>query len=92
MTIIVINFNFIIILINTFFKKNNLLEKYFYKLITFKYFQPFLKKFLYSKSNDISYNKKRMLNQQIFGLKDDLDLVQFFIKQIENSKNIETNN
>lgn len=61
-------------------------------LITFKYFQPFLKKFLYSKSNDISYNKKRMLNQQIFGLKDDLDLVQFFIKQIENSKNIEANN
>ena len=60
-------------------------------LITFKYFKPFLKKFLYSK-NILNINKKMKLNQQISGLNDGLDLVQSYIKNIVNSKNIDTDN
>ena len=58
-------------------------------LIVFKYFKPFLKKFLYSKNNIENINKKIELNQQISGLNDGLDLVQFCIKKIVNFKNIE---
>ncbi len=58
-------------------------------LITFKYFKPFLKKFLFDKSDTITNDNKLNLNQQISGLKDDLDLLQFYIKQFDNSKNSE---
>ena len=62
-------------------------------LITFKYFKPFLKKFIYSQNNNIiNFNKKMKLNQQISGLSDGLDLVQFCIKKIIKSKNIDTDN
>ena len=56
-------------------------------LITFKYFKPFLKKFLFCKNNNINYKKKLELNQQISGLKNDLDLVQSCIKKFTYPKN-----
>ena len=58
-------------------------------LITFKYFKPFLKKFLYSKKISTS-NSNMKINQQISDLKNDLDLVQFCIKQFVNPKNNES--
>ena len=56
-------------------------------LITFKYFKPFLKKFLYSKNISTNLNNNLKLNQQISDLKDGLDLVQFCIKKFMNPKN-----
>ena len=58
-------------------------------LITFNYFKPFLKKFLYSKkiSSNLSNNLK--INEQISDLKNGLDLVQFCIKKFVNPKNNE---
>ena len=70
-------------------EKNMNIDKICGMLIVFKYFKPFLKKFLYSKNNIENINKKIELNQQISGLNDGLDLVQFCIKKIVNFKNIE---
>ena len=72
-------------------EKNMNIDKICGMLITFKYFKPFLKKFLYSKNNIENLNKKKELNQQISGLNDGLDLVQFCIKKIVNLKNFEKN-
>ena len=72
-------------------EKNMNIDKICGMLITFKYFKPFLKKFLYTKNGIDNLNKKKELNQQISGLNDGLDLVQFCIKKIVNLKNFEKN-
>ena len=72
-------------------EKNMNIDKICGMLITFKYFKPFLKKFLYTKNVIENLNKKKELNQQISGLNDGLDLVQFCIKKIVNLKNFEKN-
>lgn len=61
-------------------------------LITFKYFKPFLKKFLHSKSIFINKDKKFKINKHISDLSYDLDLVQSFIKIIASSKIIKSDN
>lgn len=67
-------------------------DKIFGMLITFKYFQPFLKKYLFSKNICINKDKKLKLNQQISDLKYDLDLVQSCIKKFAVPNNIESDN
>jgi len=68
-------------------------DKIFGMLITFKYFKPFLKKFLYSKKIiPINKDKKLKLNKQISNLSYDLDLVQSLFKKIASSKIIESDN
>ena len=59
-------------------------------LITFKYFKPFLKKFLYSKKINTNVNNNLKINKQISDLKNGLDLVQFCIKNFVNPKNNES--
>lgn len=73
-------------------EKNMSLDKISGMLITFKYFKNILKKFLYDKKNTIDYEKKINLNKQISGLKDGFDLIQSCIKNIVNSKNIDSEN
>ena len=73
-------------------EKNMNLDKICGMLITYKYFKNILKKFLYSKNNNINYEKRLNLNKQISGLKDGFELVQFCIKNIVNSKNIDSEN
>ena len=73
-------------------EKNMNLDKICGMLITYKYFKNILKKFLYSKNNNIDYEKRMNLNKQISGLKDGFELVQFCIKNIVNSKNIDSEN
>ena len=71
-------------------EKNMSLDKLSGMLITYKYFKNFLKKNLYSKNMNINYEKRMNLNKQISGLKDGFDLVQLCIKNIVNSKNIDS--
>ena len=73
-------------------EKNLNLDKICGMLITYKYFKKVLKKYLYGKNKNIDYEKKMNLNKQISGLKDGFDLVQFCIKNIVNSKNIDSEN
>lgn len=69
-------------------EKNMNVDKICGMLIAFKYFKPFLQKFLYTKNNIENEDKKSTLIQQISCLNDDLELVQFCIKKYTNSKNI----
>ena len=71
-------------------EKNMSLDKICGMLIIYKYFKNVLKKYLYGKNKNIDYEKKMNLNKQISGLKDGFDLVQFCIKNIVNSKNIDS--
>lgn len=73
-------------------EKNMNIDKICGMLIIYKYYKNFLKKFLYGKSMNINYVKRMNLNKQISGLKDGFDLVQFCIKNIVNSKNIDSEN
>ena len=73
-------------------EKNMNLDKICGMLITYKYFKNILKKFIYGKNMNINYEKRMNLNKQISGLKDGFDLVQFCIKNIVNSKNIDSEN
>ena len=61
-------------------------------LIAFKYFKPFLKKFLHSKNILINKDKKLKINKHISDLSYDLDLVQSCIKIITSSKIIKSDN
>ena len=71
-------------------EKNMSLDKICGMLITYKYFKNILKKYLYGKRMNINYEKRMNLNKQISGLKDGFDLVQFCIKNIVNSKKIDS--
>ena len=73
-------------------EKNMSLDKICGMIITYKYFKNVLKKYLYGKNKNIDYEKKINLNKQISGLKDGFDLVQFCIKNIVNSKNLDSEN
>ena len=73
-------------------EKNMNLDKICGMLITYKYFKNFLKKFLYDKNINIDYEKRMNLNKQISGLEDGFNLVQNYIKNIVNSKNIDSEN
>ena len=72
-------------------EKNMDVDKICGMLIAFKYFKPFLKKCLYSKNNIDNYNKNLKIDQQISGLKDGLELVQFCIKNLVKKKFEENN-
>ena len=77
---------------NELMEKNMNLDKICGMLITYKYFKNFLKKFLYDKNINIDYEKRMNLNKQISGLEDGFNLVQNYIKNIVNSKNIDSEN